>query len=42
MMIDNYQRRAFGPAAVDVGQRQAVHETALVLAAAVFDQVGPQ
>src|SRR5216684_8693201 len=35
-----HQRRAFGPAAVNVGQGQTVHEAAFMLAAAVFDQVG--
>src|SRR5215469_5512013 len=39
-LLADYQRSAFGPAAVDVGQGQTVHEAALMLSATVFDQVG--
>jgi hypothetical protein len=35
-----HQRRAFGPATVDVGQGQAVREAAFMLAATVLDQIG--
>src|SRR5438132_12146136 len=39
-LFADYQRSAFGPAAVDVGQGQTVHEAAFMLGATVFDQIG--
>ena len=39
-LFAGYQCRAFGPAAVDVGQGQTMHEAAFMLGATVFDQVG--